>query len=75
MDIIVATDYSVLFGVGYHGWIIATRDEQILMSGGGPNDGPADIMSSYHLELGEIVAGLGALGTLFRSGRINIRSV
>jgi hypothetical protein len=27
MDIIIATDNSGLFGVGCHGWIIATRDE------------------------------------------------
>jgi hypothetical protein len=73
MDIIVATDGSFLFGVGYHGYIIATRDEQILLSGGGPYDGPADLVSSYRLELSSIVAGLAALGTLFRSGRINIR--
>jgi hypothetical protein len=72
---IVASDGSVLFGVGYHGWIIATRDEQILPSGGGPDDGPAYLMSSYRLDLGGIVAGLAAFGTLFRSGRINIRSV
>jgi hypothetical protein len=75
MGIIVAMGGSVLFGVGYHGWIIATRDEQILPSGGGLGDGPADIMSSYRSELGGIVAGLAALGTLFRPGRINIRSV
>jgi hypothetical protein len=75
MDIIDATDGSVLFVVGYHGWIIATRDEQILLCGRGPDDGPADLISSYRSELGGIVAGLAALGTLFRSGRINIRSV
>jgi hypothetical protein len=44
MDIIVATDGSGLFGVGYLGWIIATRDKQILLSGGGPDDGLADLM-------------------------------
>jgi hypothetical protein len=75
MDIILATGGSVLFGVGYHGWIIATRDKQTLLSGGGPDDGPADLMSSYRSELGGLVAGLNALGTLFRSGHINIRSV
>jgi hypothetical protein len=75
MDIIVSTNGSVLFGVGYHGWIIATRDDKILLSGGGPDNGPADLMLSYCSELGGIVAGLAAIGTLFRSGRINIRSV
>jgi hypothetical protein len=75
MDISVATDGSVLFGVGYHGWIISTRDEQILLSGGGPDDGPANLMSSYQLELDGILTGLAALITLLRSGRINISSV
>jgi hypothetical protein len=75
MDIIVATYGSVLFGVVYHGWVITTRDKIILLSGGGPDDRPADLMSSYRLELGGIVAGLVSLGTLFRSGHINIRSV
>lgn len=49
--------------------------KRALLSGGGPDDGPADLMSSYQSELGGIVAGLASLGTLFRSGRINIRSV
>jgi hypothetical protein len=75
MDIIVATDGSVLFGVGSHGWIIATRDKQILLSGGGPDDGPAHLVPSYRSELGSIVTGMAALGTLFRSGWINTRSV
>jgi hypothetical protein len=75
MDIIVATDSSVLFGVGYHGWISATIDEQILLSRGGPDDRLEDLMSSYRSKIGGIVAGLAALGTLFRSGLINIISV
>jgi hypothetical protein len=75
MDIIIATEGSVLFGVGYHGWIVTTRDENIILSRGGPDDWLTDIMSSYRLELGGTVAGLAALGTLFRSGQINIRSV
>jgi hypothetical protein len=63
MDIIVAMDGTVLFGVRYHGWIIATRDEQILLCGGGPGDGLADLISSYRSELGGIMAGLATLGT------------
>jgi hypothetical protein len=75
MDTIVTTDGSFLFGLGYHVWIITTRDGKIMLCGGGPDDGPADLMSSYRSKLGGVVAGLAALGTLFRSGRINIRSV
>jgi hypothetical protein len=75
IDIIVATYGSVLFGVGYPDWIIGTRDEHILLSGGGPDDGPADLMSAYRSELSGIGTGLAALGTLFRSGQINIGSV
>jgi hypothetical protein len=67
MDIIVATDGSVLFGEGFHYWIIATRDEHNRLCGGGPDDGPAYFMSLYCSELGVIVVGLAALGTLFRS--------
>jgi hypothetical protein len=46
-----------------------------MLCGGGHNDGPEDLMSSYYSELGGIVEGLAALGTLFRSGHINIQSV
>jgi hypothetical protein len=34
-DIIVATDGSVVFGVGYHSWIVATDKEHVLLMGGG----------------------------------------
>jgi hypothetical protein len=27
-DLIVATDGSVFFGVGYHSWVVATDDER-----------------------------------------------
>jgi hypothetical protein len=67
VDIIIATDGSVLFGVGYHSWLIATTDEDMLMAGCGPDDGAQDQMASYRSELGGIVAGLGVLGTLSRS--------
>jgi hypothetical protein len=39
MYIIISMDESMLFGVGYHGWLIATNDEDICMAGGGPYDG------------------------------------
>jgi hypothetical protein len=34
VDLIIATDGSVLFGVGYHSWILATETEDILLAGG-----------------------------------------
>jgi hypothetical protein len=67
VDIIIAMDGSVLFGVGYHSWLIATTDEDILMAGGGPDDGAQDQMASYRSELGRIAAGLGVLGKFARS--------
>jgi hypothetical protein len=75
VDIIIATDGTVLFGVGYHRWLIATTDEDILMAGGGPDDGAQDKTASYRSELGGIAAGLGVLGTLARSGMIRIRGL
>jgi hypothetical protein len=42
VDQIIATDGSVLFGVGYHGWVLATKEESILLRGGGPDDGITD---------------------------------
>jgi hypothetical protein len=65
IDLIIATDGSVLFGVGYHGWVLATTDETILLHGGGPDDGIQSLMTSYQSELGGLVAGLAVLGTLF----------
>jgi hypothetical protein len=34
-DIMVATDGSVVFGVGYHSWVVATDNDQVLLTGGG----------------------------------------
>jgi hypothetical protein len=34
-DIIVATDGSAVFGVGYHSWVVTTDNEQVLLTGGG----------------------------------------
>jgi hypothetical protein len=75
VDIIIATYGSVLFGVGYQSWIIATTDEYILMAGDGPDDGAQDQMASYWSELGGIAAVLGVIGTLSRSGMKRIRGV
>jgi hypothetical protein len=75
VDLIIATDGSVLFGVGYHGWVLATKEETILLRGGGPDDGIQSLMTSYRSELGGLVAGLTVLGAIFRSGTLNIRSI
>jgi hypothetical protein len=74
-DLIVETDGSVLFGVGYHSWVIAKSEEEILLTGGGPDDGDPLIMKSCRSELGGLAAGLAVIGTLERSDIINIRSV
>jgi hypothetical protein len=75
VDLIIATDGSVLCGVGYHSWILATESEDILLAGGEPDDGPGKYMTSYKSELGGIIAGLAVLGTLIRSGLLNARRI
>jgi hypothetical protein len=52
VDLIIATDGSVLFVVGYHGWVLATKEEKLLLRGGGPDDGIQSLMTSYRSELG-----------------------
>jgi hypothetical protein len=37
-DIIVAADRSVVFGVGYHSWVLEIDKEQVLLTGGVPDD-------------------------------------
>jgi hypothetical protein len=74
VNIIIATDGSVILGVGYHSWIVETEDEDILLQGGGPDDGDLFLMQSYQSELGGVAAGLAVLGTLSRSGLITIAS-
>jgi hypothetical protein len=64
VDVIIVMDGSVMFGVGYHSWLIATTDEEILISGGRPDDGAQYQMASYRSELGGIVAGIGVIGKL-----------
>jgi hypothetical protein len=75
VDLIIETDGSVIFGVGYHSWILATETEDILLVGGGPDDGPGRYMTSCRSELGGIIAGITLLGTLLRSGLINARCI
>jgi hypothetical protein len=74
VNIIIATDGSVTLGVGYHSWVVATEDEDILMQGGGLDDRDLFLMQSYRSELGDLSAGLTVLGNLSRSGLINIAS-
>jgi hypothetical protein len=76
-DSIVATnlDGSVVFGVSYHSWVVSTDNKQVLLTGGGPDDGDQYIMTSYRSELGGIVIGLAVSGTLVRSGKIKVKSV
>jgi hypothetical protein len=54
-DLIVATDGSVLFDVGYYSWVVSTKYEEIIISGGGPDDGAPDQMTSHRSELGDYV--------------------
>jgi hypothetical protein len=61
VDIIIATDGSILFGVGYHICLISTEDKDILLAGDGPDDGPDRYMTSYRSELRGIIAGLVVL--------------
>jgi hypothetical protein len=75
VDIIIATDGVVMFDVGYHGWVLATKDETILLRGGASDDRVQSLMSSYRLELGGIVAGLAVTGTLYHAGTKNIQYV
>jgi hypothetical protein len=35
VNIIIATDRSLTFGVGYQSWVVAKEDEDILLQGGG----------------------------------------
>jgi ribonuclease HI len=72
--LIVAIDGSVVFGVDYYSWVVATDNEKVLPKGGGPDDGDQLLMTSYWSELGGIVSGLAVIGTLVRSGKIKVKS-
>jgi hypothetical protein len=52
VDIIIATDGSATLGVGYHSWVVAMEDEDMLLQGGGSDDGDLFLMQSYRSELG-----------------------
>lgn len=51
-NIIIATDGSVLFHIGYHSWPILMPIEDILVVGGGPDDGPTNSMTPHRSEQG-----------------------
>jgi hypothetical protein len=74
VDIIIATDGSVTFGVGYHRWVVATADENILLQGGGLDEHDLFLMQPYRSELRTVTAGLAVLGTLSGYCLINIAS-
>jgi ribonuclease HI len=74
-DLLVDTDGSVVFGVGYHSWVITNMDEKVILSGGGPDDGEPLSMTSYRSELGGLASALTVLGMLERLVHLNIHSV
>jgi hypothetical protein len=43
-EIIVATEGAVVFGVGYHSWVVATGKDQVLLMGGVSDDGDQLLM-------------------------------
>jgi hypothetical protein len=75
VDIIVATEGSVLSSVGYHSWILALDNEEIITSGGGPDDGASAYMTLHRSELGGITAGLADIGVLYWSGFACLRHI
>jgi hypothetical protein len=58
--------------VSYQGWVVATNNEHVLVSGGGPDNSDKLRMTSYRSELGGINSGLSVIGTLARSGEIKL---
>jgi hypothetical protein len=74
-DIIVATDDSVVFGVGYHSWVLTSKDKHILVYVGGQDDGDHFLKALYRSELGGIASVLAVLGALARSGKVKVQSV
>jgi hypothetical protein len=50
------------------GYILALDNEEIIISGGGPDDGASTYMTSYGSELGGIIAGMADIGMLHPSG-------
>jgi hypothetical protein len=74
-DLIVATDGSVVFGFGYHSWVVATDNEKVLLKGGDPDDRDQLLMMLYRYEFGGIESGPEVIGTLVRSSKIKVKSV
>jgi hypothetical protein len=74
-DIIVATDVSVVFGVGYHSWVVATDKDQLLLTCGGPGDGDQLLMMSSRSEVGGIASVLAVIDALVRSGKTKVKAV
>jgi hypothetical protein len=58
--------------MGYHSFVVSTKDEDILLQGGAQEYGDIFLMQSYRSELGGVAAGTAVLGTLSRSGLVNI---
>jgi hypothetical protein len=54
--------------------VIASTYEDILLRGGGPDDGDLFIITSYISELAGVAVGLAVVNALSRSGLINIAS-
>jgi hypothetical protein len=52
VNIIIATDGFMTLGVGYHSWVVATEEEDILIQGDVLNNGDLFLMQSYRSELG-----------------------
>jgi hypothetical protein len=71
-DIIVATYGSVVFSMGDHSWVVATDNEHVLVSGGGPDDGDQILKTSYRSKLGVMVSGLTLVCILAISGNIKV---
>jgi hypothetical protein len=59
---------AALFGVCYHSLLVSTKNEHILLLGGGPDDGSPLYITSYRSELGGICAGLAVIGVFARFG-------
>jgi hypothetical protein len=55
---------------------VSTKDEEIFVSGGGPDDGAPQHMTSYRSELGGgVCEGMAVFGKMTRSEKINIIAV
>jgi hypothetical protein len=69
-DLLVASDGSVIFGGGYHIWLIATMDEKVILSCGGPDDGEPLLMMPYRSDLGGLCLGTRGTGDVVKIGAL-----